>query len=426
MTTQELHTQLPTHIPSPVGGAREMTVVVLNDFCHVQGGASKVAIDEAIGLASAGANVIFVGAVGPVCAELEAAPLTVICLGQHELLDVGKHPGVALQGLWNTGAARKVREILSTLPRDRTIVHLHGYTKALSSSPVKAAGDMGYAVVCTLHDFFSVCPNGAFFDYKKGTPCPRKALSVSCVAANCDKRHYVHKMFRTLRSFIQRHLGGLPTTVKHYISLSAQSEALLRPYLPASANIHRMANSIDWSRPRQSDVARNKTILYVGRLDEEKGVRLLADAAYRLGMAVTFVGDGPLKDVIAAVPRMTVTGWLPRSEVSTYIARARCLVFPSMWYETYGLVVAEAAAYGVPAIVSDVSAAAERIEEGLGGWRFRSGDVVDLIRCLQMLDDDTRVLSAGESAYSRFWAQAKGGASHAAQLVKIYRTALAF
>jgi glycosyltransferase involved in cell wall biosynthesis len=324
------------------------------------------------------------------------------------------------------GAARKVREVLSTLPRDRTIVHLHGYTKALSSSPVKAAGDMGYAVVCTLHDFFSVCPNGAFFDYRKSTPCPRTALSVSCVAANCDKRHYAHKVFRTLRTFIQRTLGGLPTTVKHYISLSGQSEALLRPYLPANANIHRMANSIDWSRPKQSDVGRNKTILYVGRLDEEKGVRLLAQAAYRLGVEVTFVGDGPLRDVIAAVPRMTVTGWLPRNQVSAHIARARCLVFPSMWYETYGLVVAEAAAYGVPAIVSDISAAAERIEDGLGGWRFRSGDIVDLIRCLQMLDDNARVLSAGESAYSRFWAQAKGGASHAAQLVKIYRDALAF
>ena len=43
-----------------------MTVVVLNDYCYVQGGASKVAIDEAVGLARAGAEVIFVGAVEPV------------------------------------------------------------------------------------------------------------------------------------------------------------------------------------------------------------------------------------------------------------------------------------------------------------------------------------------------------------------------
>ncbi len=87
---------------------------------------------------------------------------------------------------------------------------------------------------------------------------------------------------------------------------------------------------------------------------------------------------------------------------------------------------AEAAAYGVPAIVSDISAAAERIEDGLGGWRFRSGDVDDLVRCLKRLEDDAQVLSAGDTAYRRFWSHAKGGASHAADLVRIYRTALQF
>ena len=41
-----------------------LNVLVLNDFCHVQGGASKVAVDEAVALAQAGARVTFVGAVG--------------------------------------------------------------------------------------------------------------------------------------------------------------------------------------------------------------------------------------------------------------------------------------------------------------------------------------------------------------------------
>src|SRR6185437_4397197 len=51
------------------------TVVVLNDFCYVQGGASKVAIDEAVALARAGIEVIFFGAVGTPAAELRDAPL---------------------------------------------------------------------------------------------------------------------------------------------------------------------------------------------------------------------------------------------------------------------------------------------------------------------------------------------------------------
>ena len=78
------------------------TVIVLNDYCHVQGGASRVAVDEAVALAQQGLEVIFFGAVGPVCDELKQAPLTVICLDQPELLNVGKNPGVMLQGLVQT------------------------------------------------------------------------------------------------------------------------------------------------------------------------------------------------------------------------------------------------------------------------------------------------------------------------------------
>jgi len=415
---------LPGAAGSMQSDADTLTVVVLNDFCYVQGGASKVAIEEAISLSQAGAKVIFVGAVGPASENLRAASLTHICLEQHELLDAGKHPGVVLQGLWNRKAATRVGEVLRGLPRDSTIVHIHGYTKALTTSPVKIAGDLGFKVICTLHDFFAACPNGAFFDYRKNVPCTKRALSVSCVATNCDKRHYAHKLFRVLRRLIQSKGAAFPGSVRHYISLSKRSAAVLTPYLPAQAQLYPLENSIDWARPAPVSVATNKTILFVGRLDPEKGAGLLAKAAERLGLGVTFVGDGPLRQELEAVSAMSVTGWKAREDVRRWIASARCLVFPSLWYETYGLVVAEAAAYGVPVIVSDVTAAAERVEDGRTGWLFRSGDADDLVRCLALLGDDDRVQSAGTAAYDAFWSGARDHASHAAALIAIYRSIL--
>ena len=411
----------PPRAPDPNA---PLTVVVLNDFCHVQGGASKVAIDEAVGLANQGVKVIFVGAVGPVCDELAQAPLRVECLDQAQLLDVGKHPSVILQGLWNTKAASRVRAILADLSPARTVVHLHGYTKALTTSPVRAAQGMGFRVVCTLHDFFAACPNGAFFDYGRATPCPRKALSLGCVAARCDKRAYAHKLFRVARGFLQRLLGHFPAAVEHYISLSERSAAILAPYLPKRAQMHRLANVVGVvQRPRVA-VDRNHRILYVGRLDEEKGVRLLARAAAKLNLPVTFVGDGPLRAEIEAMSGLSVTGWVAPEQVQDYLDTARCLVFPSLWYETYGLTVAEAAARGVPAIVSDISAAAERIEDGVTGWRFKSGDADDLARCLSLTLDDDSIGMAGAKAYYRYWSDAQTLESHATGLLSIYRSAL--
>jgi len=416
----------PGRPPASTAATRteDMNIVVLNDFCHVQGGASKVAIEEAISLARIGARVTFIGAVGPVCADLRAAPLTVVCLDQPELLDVGRRPWVILQGLWNFAAATQIALVLRGLSPERTVIHLHGYTKALTVSAARAARRLGYPVICTLHDFFAACPNGAFFDYRRGAPCGRQALSLGCITAHCDKRRYAHKLFRVARGFIQRAYGRFPIAIGHFISLSETSEAILTPYLSKQARIHRLHNGIDWPQPEQIDASANKTILYVGRLDQEKGAHLLAQVAASLRLSVLFVGDGPLRADIEALPGMTVTGWVSRDDVRRYVTQARCLVFPSLWYETYGLVVGEAAAYGVPAIVSSVSAAAERIEDGVTGWVFQSGDAPDLARCLRNLQSDDDVRAAGRAAYRSFWRTAQTNAAHAADLVTVYRSIL--
>lgn len=400
------------------------TVVVLNDFCYVQGGASKVAIDEAVALARAGVEVIFFGAVGPPAAELRDAPLRIECLDQRELLDVGRHPAVMLQGLWNGTAGRRAKEVFAQLPRDRTIVHLHGYTKALTTSPVRQAVRLGLPVICTLHDFFAACPNGAFFDYPAMTPCHRHALSPGCVVARCDKRRYAHKLYRVVRSAVQRRLGDFPDRVRDYVALSERSAAILAPYLPREARFHRLPNMTGIPQGPAAAVERNRQILYVGRLDLEKGVRLLAEIIVRLGLECVFVGDGPLRDELAAMPGITVTGWVPHETVRQYLARARCVVFPSLWYETFGLVTAEAAASGVPAIVSDTCAAAERIEDGVTGWRFRSGDAGDLARCLGLIADDGLVRKVGAAAYRAHWAADATPEAHTRRLIGIYREIL--
>lgn len=411
----------------PAPGKEEepgLSVLVLNDFCYVQGGASKVAIDEAVSLARSGVKVTFLGAVGPPCEALRESGVTVECLDQHELLDAGRHPLVLLQGLWNGHAYRRARTILQSLPREHTVVHLHGYTKALTVSPVSAARALGVPVICTLHDFFSACPNGAFFDYTRQQPCPKAALSLDCIAARCDKRHHAHKLYRVARGFIQRLVIRFPGIVRDYISLSERSAALLARYLPRQARIHPLANVMDAARQPRVDAAANGTLLYVGRLDAEKGVGLLALTAARLGLAITFAGDGPLRQEIEAIPGMTVTGWLSRAAVQDHLAHARCLVFPSLWYETYGLVVDEAAARGIPAIVSDVSAAAERVRDNVTGWVFRSGDRADLARCLMLAGDDARITAASEASYRAFWRDAPTPETHTSSLVRIYQSVL--
>ena len=92
--------------------------------------------------------------------------------------------------------------------------------------PVRIARSLGFPVVCTLHDFFAACPNGAFYDYAAGKTCDRRPLSLGCAARHCDKRRYVHKLFRLVRGVIQRRVGRFPAAVLDYIPLSRKSAGL--------------------------------------------------------------------------------------------------------------------------------------------------------------------------------------------------------
>jgi glycosyltransferase involved in cell wall biosynthesis len=400
------------------------SVVILNSFCHVQGGASRVAIDEAVGLARRGVAVTFVGAVGPVAEELSTAPLRVVCLGQPQMSDGLSNPKVALQGLWNMAAYEAMKAVLRECDPRETIVHLHGFTQGLSSSPVRCSLARGFRVVCTLHEYVTACPNGAFFDYASESPCSRRPLSVQCLTRNCDKRLYIHKAFRVLRTGVQRSAGGLPGGVRHYIGLSRRSVDVLRPYLPRDARIFFLDNPVEVSQAAPVEVARNRTVVAIGRLDPEKGVQVLIEASRLSETEVLFVGDGPLRPLAERSKTCRVTGWLPRDRVLATLDSARCLAFPSLWCETFGLSVSEAAARGVPAIVSDICGTAERVEHDVTGWHVRAGDVAALAGHFDRIRDDALVAAAGRATYARFWSAPPTSERHTEQLLQIYEQVL--
>jgi glycosyltransferase involved in cell wall biosynthesis len=116
--------------------------------------------------------------------------------------------------------------------------------------------------------------------------------------------------------------------------------------------------------PRESPPSQSRTVLHVGRLSPDKGGHALLDAWAALGNAdleLVCIGDGPLRADLSGrrVPRVRFVGSVGREEVRAWMLQARVLVAPSAWYETFGLVVAEAMAAGLPVIVPGVGALAE-------------------------------------------------------------------
>ena len=383
-----------------------------------------MAIDEACDLARSGVRVSFLGAVAPVSDQLRTNGIRVVCLNQQELASAASDPKVAIAGLWNGSAYRAMRRLLEDCDRRGTIVHVHGFTQALGASAIRCAVESGVGVVCTLHDYFTVCPNGGLFNYGARRQCELHPLSAQCIFTDCDKRNYIHKVYRVARTVIQQKYGLLPKGIKHYISLSDTSEAVLRKYLPHDSKFFRLQNPINVPRRPPAAVAESNRLIVVGRLDPEKGIDVAVRAAEISSHPITFVGGGPGEREARMSPFCDVTGWLPRERVVSEIAAARCLLFPSLWKETYGLCVDEAAALGIPSIVSACTAAAERVEDGVTGWHAPPGDVDAWAECITRMADDLTVARMGRAAYERFWETREDEATRTEKLKHIYEEVL--
>lgn len=405
------------------GGASPIVVLVV-DHGYVSGGQSKVAIESAIGLKTAGARPIFFCACGPVDARLHDAGVETILLEQQDMLSHSSRLAASAQGMWNARAADALARALAPLPRDETIVHVHGWAKALSPSiavPIRASG---LRAVYTNHEYFLFCPNGGFYDYRADEICGRRPLSLSCWSRNCDSRSYPIKLWRNARlAFAQR--IGLAACFSDFVLISDLQERLLEPCLPRSARRHRVCNPVDVA-PLGEKTSVSGEFLFVGRLSAEKGAALFARAARAAGVTPTLIGDGPIAGEIARdFPEARLLGWRAPTEVRAAMRAARALVFPSLWYEGQPLTVLEAKALGAPVIVSDACASRDEIADGVEGLWFKSGDAASLATSIERLKDDALAHRFGAAAYRSYWANPPTLQRHVDETLRVYRKMLA-
>ena len=400
-------------------------VIVVYDFGSVNGGAAQVAIASALELCRRGLQVDYFCAVGPVDPRLVQAGAAVTCLQQFDILSNPSRMRAALTGLWNTSAARSLAALLASADPASTLVHVHGWTKALSASVFRVARQMGFRVVVTLHEYFTACPTGGFFDHAIGAVCERRAMGVACLAANCDPRSRAQKLWRVARQGLASALTDVHGGLSDVIYISAFSRALLAPYYLPATRWHFVPNPVEAvQRPRVLAEA-NKTFLFIGRLSPEKGCDLFCAAAAAARVEAMVVGDGPQRAALqAAWPQVSMAGWLDSAAVQARLRDARALVLPSLWYETQGLVVYEALACGVPVLVADRTAASDAVREGVNGLLFKQGDQASLASAMRRLVDDGLVRSMSEQAYGAFWDAPPTLQAHGDALIEAYKAVM--
>ncbi len=146
-------------------------------------------------------------------------------------------------------------------------------------------------------------------------------------------------------------------------------------------------------------------LLYVGRLSAEKQLRQLRSVLEQVpGTRLALVGDGPdrarLEQHFAGLP-VRFMGYLRGEALSEAYASADVFVFPSA-LETFGLVVTEAMAAGLPVVAARVGGVTDLVTEGVNGYSFDVGDTAALVEGVRRLVTDADHRAQGRTAARAF------------------------
>ncbi len=349
-------------------------VIIVNDASVARGGATGLSLLQARELSSRGIQTVFAAADREPNAELADLGVTLYNAGSDPLMKAPPHVA-ATRGLYNSAVRDMLERVIAAEDGPDTVYHVHSWSKTLTPAVFSALQRVAPRTFIHAHDFFLACPNGGFMDYQAMRPCTRTPLSTSCLATNCDKRSYAQKMWRVsrqlvLRKSLPRHApwGGIlmihPDMAPSLENAGYPAERLVPLRNPATS----------LSETRIAAEA-NDRILFIGRVEAEKGVEDLIAAAESAGVALTIAGEGPLREPLAAKhPEVRFTGWLDRAGMLAEARGARALVMPSRYPEPFGLVAAEASLAGLPVIVSSSALLGAEIARHRIGWTCDTRD----------------------------------------------------
>ncbi|KAF3888364.1 MULTISPECIES: glycosyltransferase family 4 protein [Nostocales] len=292
---------------------------------------------------------------------------------------------IALQSIWSTESYSQTRKKLQEFQPD--IVHVHNTIPLISPSVFAACQDASVPVVHTLHNYKLICP-GAYL-YRNAGVCE------DCVGKTVPYQGVIHGCYRGSNSQTAVAVAGLTThrlrgTYKNEVDIYiALTRFARQKFIEAGLPAEKIAVKPNFVT---SNIAIGEHTggyaLFVGKLVQYKGIETLLNAWHLLNEAIPLkiVGQGPLEILLKSnLPNnVEYLGRLPREKVVNLMQNASFLIFPSEWYEPFGMVIAEAFATGLPVIASRIGGITEIVKEGYSGWNFTPEDAQDLARTVQL------------------------------------------
>nr|WP_187331694.1 glycosyltransferase [Rhizobium etli] len=382
----------------PGGGTQRIDrVVVIDDYSVARGGATGLAVLSAKLFRGLDIPVTYICGDDGANAELAALGVSTVGLSSRDLLSAERAKAF-VTGIHNGAATRMVANWIAAEDTANTVYHVHGWHQILSPALFRALAPVAGRCVVHAHDFFTACPNGAFFNYQAQEICFRRPLGAGCITTACDKRSYSHKLWRVARGSNILRLLKARADFGRIILLHEKMASFLVGAGYRPERLTTIRNPVAPLSKQRIQAEANDEFVFIGRLDEEKGVEDAVAATRRASARLCVIGDGPLRGLVeASGDHVRAVGWQSHAEIGTTIRGARALLMPSRYPEPFGLVAIEAARSGLPVIMSRSAFLAEEMEQAGMAFACDTADEIvfadAVMRFSQMPTHEIRAMS---------------------------------
>jgi glycosyltransferase involved in cell wall biosynthesis len=272
---------------------------------------------------------------------------------------------------WNGKTYSDLRALIRKTRPD--IAHCHNLLPLVSPAAYYACRSAGIPVVQTLHNYRMLCPAGTFFrEGARCTECIQKQAQPAF--RGCYRNSRLQTGAVSIMLGTHKAAGTWKRSVDAYLTPSRFCrEIFVHSGIPSKKMIYK-PNFLGKDYGRRTTAG--DYALFVGRLSPEKGLMHMLAAWRSLPeIPLLIAGDGPQYEearqfVNRANLPVKLLGRLDAEQTIVCIKGSRFLVFPSRWYEPFGMGLLEAASCGVPAIASDIGAIPELVSHQKTGLLF--------------------------------------------------------
>lgn len=294
--------------------------------------------------------------------------------GHKQLIAYTQQNAHTLPGGWHTPYATALNRLIAQEKPDLAYVH-HLSQPELLQAVVQQLPTLSY-----VHGFTAVCP-GLAKQFQRGDNICERAFGWGCVPMHYLRRCSAARHPRTLYRLMQK-TADLQAALKQCAGWFVASNYMRQLLIQNGFNAQRIAllppHFIYADQlPAFSPPTHPQEILYVGRLEREKGLPYLLQAVAQMPAAIQLhiAGDGSLRrnyeqlaDKLGVAQRVHFRGWLSQAELSQLYQRCAVLVIPTIFPEPFGKVGIEALAYGRPVVAFRVGGIADWLTDGENGY----------------------------------------------------------